>query len=149
MDPVTLLVSTLALGATAALKETAGSAVKDAYSGLKKLIVDRFGHQPAVDALEKKPESASKQESAKEDLGAAAADAAIMKKAEELAKVVQRNDPEAGAITGVSINNVIAKFLEIDTVRSSKDGVRVTDSKFEEGVTLKNIAAGTSDPSHP
>jgi hypothetical protein len=149
VDPVTLLVSALALGATAALKETAGTAVKDAYLGLEKLIVDRFGHQPAVDALEKKPASASKQESAKEDLGAAAADGDIMKKAKELAELVHRDDPEAGAIVGISFINVLAKFLDIDTVRSSKDGVRVIDSKFEEGITAKNITAGASDPSNP
>ena len=38
MDPVSLIVTALATGAAAALKDTAGEAVKDAYSGLKSLL---------------------------------------------------------------------------------------------------------------
>jgi hypothetical protein len=149
MDPVTLLVSTLALGATAALKETAGNAVRDAYKGLKDLIVHKFGSQPAVDALERTPASKNKRESAAEDLAAAAKDEEVLRAADELAKIVQRDDPKVGEVIGVSIDTVVAKFLEIDTVRSSGSAVSVKDSEFVEGVTIKNVVAGAEDSSHP
>lgn len=42
MEPVTLITGAIAAGATAALKDTASAAVKDAYSGLKSLIKKRF-----------------------------------------------------------------------------------------------------------
>ena len=38
MDPVTLILTALAAGATASLKDTANQTVKDAYNGLKALI---------------------------------------------------------------------------------------------------------------
>ena len=43
MDPITIIVTALALGAAAGLKPTAEQAVKVAYAGLKKLIQDHNG----------------------------------------------------------------------------------------------------------
>ena len=42
MEPVTLIVGALAAGAAAAAKDTASQAVKDAYGGLKSLILKQF-----------------------------------------------------------------------------------------------------------
>jgi hypothetical protein len=42
MEPTTLIISALVAGATAALKETASQAVKDAYAGLKALVQKHF-----------------------------------------------------------------------------------------------------------
>jgi hypothetical protein len=42
MDPISLVIAALAAGATAALKDTASTAVTDAYAGLKGLIRRRF-----------------------------------------------------------------------------------------------------------
>ena len=38
MEPISLILAALVAGATAATKDTAGAAVKDAYEGLKALI---------------------------------------------------------------------------------------------------------------
>jgi hypothetical protein len=46
MDPVSLIVAALAAGASAALKDTAGQAVKDAYGGLKALLRRKLGDAP-------------------------------------------------------------------------------------------------------
>lgn len=46
MDPVTLIESALVAGAAASAKDTANIAVKDAYSGLKSLIVRLFSGKP-------------------------------------------------------------------------------------------------------
>src|SRR5579859_1780465 len=52
MDPVTLIVSALAAGATESLKSTASQAVRDAYGSLKSLVTSRFsGKQEAEVAL--------------------------------------------------------------------------------------------------
>ena len=45
MDPVSLILGALAAGAGAALKDTAGQAVKDAYAGLKSLIIKKWGNK--------------------------------------------------------------------------------------------------------
>jgi hypothetical protein len=60
MDPVSLIVAALAAGASAALKDTATEAIKDAYNGLKSLLKRKLGNEPAaqvaIDEHEKAPE---------------------------------------------------------------------------------------------
>jgi hypothetical protein len=59
MDPISLILAALAAGATAAVKDTAGEAVKDAYAGLKALVRRRFGGdskaEAELDAVEREP----------------------------------------------------------------------------------------------
>lgn len=60
MDPVSLVISALVAGATAAFKDTAGQAMKDAYGSLKTLLKRKFAGKPAaevaLDQHEEKPE---------------------------------------------------------------------------------------------
>lgn len=50
MDAITLILSALTAGATAALQETAGTAIKDAYHGLTTLIGKKFNKDPKATA---------------------------------------------------------------------------------------------------
>ena len=43
MDPLSLIVAALVAGASAAMKDSAGDAVKTAYAGLKSLLKRKFG----------------------------------------------------------------------------------------------------------
>ena len=53
MDPITLIISALRAGAAAALQETMGTAIKDAYQGLASLLKQKFKKDPkAMAALE-------------------------------------------------------------------------------------------------
>jgi hypothetical protein len=63
MDPITVtIVSAIAAGATAGASEVATSAIKDAYTGLKRLIVDGYRNvAPFVDAVEADPASKPEQ----------------------------------------------------------------------------------------
>jgi Flp pilus assembly pilin Flp len=45
MDPISLIITALVAGALAATKDTAETAVKDAYQGLKTLIKKKFTEQ--------------------------------------------------------------------------------------------------------
>jgi disulfide oxidoreductase YuzD len=52
MEPISLILAALAAGATGAAKDTAGTAVKDAYEGLKALIKKKFAEKgKTVDIL--------------------------------------------------------------------------------------------------
>ena len=68
MDPITtFIVTALAAGAAAGLTATAEQAVKDAYSGIKQWIQDRYaGVELAV--LEKDPKSATRRDLLAEEL---------------------------------------------------------------------------------
>ena len=61
MDPITLIVAALVAGASAGLKDTASTVIKDSYAGLKSLIRKRFGHRdPEIDqqlsAVDQRPD---------------------------------------------------------------------------------------------
>ena len=51
MDPFTLLLGALSLGAIEAVKETASQAVKDTYAGLKTAIQNRFADDPKAEMV--------------------------------------------------------------------------------------------------
>jgi hypothetical protein len=51
MDPISLIVTAVAVGAIAGVKDTAGQAVKDAYAGLKRLLHRRFAENREAEAL--------------------------------------------------------------------------------------------------
>jgi hypothetical protein len=61
MEPISLILAALVAGATAAAKDTAGKAVKDAYEGLKGLLKSKFADNEAakvvLDEHEKDPET--------------------------------------------------------------------------------------------
>jgi len=97
MDPITLVVSALAAGAVAATKDVAAQAIKDAYAGLKSLVVRKFGSQgdvqAAVEQVEKKPDSSARQGVLKEELASAgvAQDADVLKQAQALLELLKQS----------------------------------------------------------
>ena len=95
IDPISLIITALVAGATAAAKDTAEQAIKDAYKGLKDLINKKFindsSWQKIVDG---KPEEIKQVEDLlKEKLTQAGVDkdAEIIKAAEEIMK---KEDPQ-------------------------------------------------------
>ena len=73
MDPITsAIVAALSAGAVSGLTEASKMAVTDAYQTLKGLFTRKFGASSevvqAIDHLEAKPESASRQETLREEM---------------------------------------------------------------------------------
>ena len=63
MEPISLILAVLVAGATAATKDTAGAAVKDAYEGFKALIKKKFEKDALAQAMvEAKPEDIKQSE---------------------------------------------------------------------------------------
>lgn len=152
MDPLSMLVSALAAGASAALKDTASAAVKDAYAAVKSLIVGKFGAKPSLDSLEQKPASAAKQAAAAEDLGEAGAarDADVMRGARTLVEAIERDDPASAKAIGLDLSGIKAEFLKVGDIHSEGTAARLRDSAFSGGITLGNLSAGSGKaPSDP
>jgi hypothetical protein len=102
MEPISMIIAALGAGAIAATKDTAGTAIKDAYQGLKTLIKEKFAARgkeddsDIVDKHEKKLDSEAFKELLKEeliDLGVDK-DTEIIKLAQEILK---QEKPESAA----------------------------------------------------
>jgi hypothetical protein len=98
MDPITIIATAVVAGAAAASKDVAAQAVRDAYAGLKALIVRRFGGEAdvedAVQGVEKKPESDAREAVLKEELEGAGADqdAEVLKQAQALLELLEKHN---------------------------------------------------------
>ena len=143
MDPITLVVTAIAAGASAALKSTAESAVKDAYQGLKRLISRRY-EDVDVDPVERRPGSEAKRQSLAEDLDAAGAarDRELLEAAQRLVEAVRTHDAAAGPAIGVDLEQVQAEFLRVSDVSASGTGVRVRHGTFSRGIDISGVDAG-------
>lgn len=95
MDPINLIITALLTGAASAAKDTASTAIKDAYASLKTLVRRRFEGKAAAQAAlaesEKKPEAwkAPLEDALKETN--ADNDAAILESARYLLQIIQPN----------------------------------------------------------
>lgn len=78
MEPITIIIAALVGGATAAAKDVGKQAVKDAYDGLKGLVVRKFGTKgdvtAALEQAEKKPDSGPRRAVLEEELAGVGAD---------------------------------------------------------------------------
>lgn len=114
MDPIYLIIGALSAGATAAAKDTAGTAVKDAYLGLKTLIKKKFAEQGKTDSstildkFEQKPEKTKallEDELLESGLDTLDKDDEIIKLAENLLNQV-KDQPGGQQIINQKISNV-------------------------------------------
>jgi hypothetical protein len=104
MDPASLVVAALVAGASAGLGETATSAVKDAYAGLKRLLQRAFESNPdaehALRKAEENPEAYGPALALEVRASNAAADPDIVAAAEQLRAALE------GAGVGSDVHHV-------------------------------------------
>ncbi len=109
MDPLTLIVSALAFGAAAASKDVANQAVRDAYNGLKTLIIRKFGEtskvESAIDLLEDDPKSEDEQKSVAKQVQKAKADQdqEVVEQAKKLVEMLNKQ----GMIDQASLSAIL------------------------------------------
>jgi hypothetical protein len=144
MDPVTLVVTATALGASAGLKETAAQAVKDAYAGLKSLLTRR---RIDLAEVERKPDSENKQQSLRKDLHDLdgtpdAVDDSLLDAARQLIAAVEAHDPGAAQVIGIDLEEFQAESLRVSGLSSDGTGVRGRNWRIAGDAVFENIHAG-------
>jgi hypothetical protein len=129
MEPVSLIVTSLALGAAAGLKPAAEQAVKEAYSDLKSLIQRKYA-KVSVEQLEEVPESKARRAVVEEDLTQAGADKdeEVLRQAQTLLDAIQAHVPETASAIGVDLAEIKAAPLNIEDIAAQATGVRVRQS---------------------
>ena len=148
MDPIT---AALAAGAAAGLTKVAAQVVTDAYWRLKEAVTARFPQLGVhVQALEARPDSQNKQASLAEELTDAGAerDADLVRLAEALLEVIQKEAPEAAVRAGVDLQRVrTGGSVEIEDAEGGDVGVRGRDWDVRGDIKIGRArGGGGSDP---
>ncbi len=99
MEAVSMILTALAAGAVSALQDTAATAVKDAYQGLRTLIEKKFGDQPKgaelVEEYTNDPDTWEKPLAKELEKVGAEQDEQILQAAKQLLEMLQ-TQPEGG-----------------------------------------------------
>ena len=147
MDPISLVVAAVVLGASAGLTEAASQVVRDAYTGLKALL---SGRAVDVSGVERKPKSETQRAALTKTLTDTpqVVDDEVLAAARAVTDAVAAHDPEAARLVGVSLRDVQAEFVKIGSVTSSGDGVVAEGVRLAGGFTVEEVRAGGVDD-HP
>lgn len=151
MDPITIVVTALAVGAAAGLQDAAAQVVKDAYADLKTLIVRKYGKVTAgVEQLEAMPDSKARRAVVEEDLSTtdAAQDMEILQQAQALLNAVQTHDPEAARTIGVDMEDIKGASLKLADIivrgHGPATGVKVKGADISGDIEIKGVQATDS-----
>jgi hypothetical protein len=148
MDPLSALVTALALGATVVFKTTTEQIVKDAYATLKDRIQARYGVVSSdLDQLEQAPDSKSRRAVIVEGLEGAGAQhdpafAQLAAQAQALMVLIQSHAPQAAAAFGVDLKEVEAANLRLADIAAAGTGVKVEKGRFSGDIDIKGVRAG-------
>jgi hypothetical protein len=145
MDPITIIVTALALGAAAGLKPTVAQAVKDGYAGLKALITRKY-QKVSLSTLEANPGSQARREVVEEDLKGTGADQdmEVLGQAKALLEAVKAQAPEAAGVVGVDLSDVEAGALTLKRIVSAGTGVSVRKAKVAGNIEVTDVTAGAT-----
>jgi hypothetical protein len=90
VEPVSMIVGALVMGATAATKKVGGQIVEDAYTGLKRLVSYRYKRGSALAVLEEDPSSETQRKALEEALGKTeiTKDSEIIQRAKDLTQAL-------------------------------------------------------------
>jgi hypothetical protein len=144
MEPViTTIIAAIVAGATAAAKDVATSAIKDAYAGLKRLIRDRYKRAaPFVEAVEADPTSEPEHQVLAKQLSQteATADHDLKEYAQQVLKAVEalREQPRATALFDFDVLRA-AGNVELEDIHSIGSVLRAKEATFEKDFKAKGI----------
>jgi hypothetical protein len=146
MDPISAVVTALALGATATIRNIANQKIEDLYGGLKALIKSRYT-KIAIEQLERTLDARNCRDVLVADLHKAGAhqDQELMIKAHELIALIRSEALATVATTGIDLDEVEAAGLSLHEIATgyrdrseqtlAKSTVSATGVKVEEGLS--------------
>jgi hypothetical protein len=144
MDPLSAIIGALIAGATAAASGVASDAVKEAYQGLKTVLVDVY-KLVSTPLLEKKPSSPAARQAVEEELKdnpAVADDQAVLEKVKALQDALREAAPAQLAAWSIDIKeleaggNIIAERIA--------GGIRGEKWKAEKDIKISDVGGGSS-----
>jgi hypothetical protein len=143
MDPISAIVTAVALGASSALKDLSAQSLKDAYAGLKNLIQRKYS-RVSIAQVENAPDSKIQRAALEEAFKNANAehDEELLSKAKDMIDAVRTDAPEAADAIGVDLKHIKSASLRIADVIASGSAVRLTDVEASGDINIEDIRSG-------
>jgi hypothetical protein len=143
MEPATIIVTALALGAATGMKSVAEQAVKDGYQGLKNLIKTKYP-DVGVERLEKKPDSKNQQSAIEEEIADLGADKDpdILQKAEVILEAVKNLPTEHLPAIGVDLEKIKGAALKIKDIMAMGTGIKIREAEIQGEISIEQVRAG-------
>jgi hypothetical protein len=144
MEPVSAIVGALIAGASAALKDTTNQAIKDAYTGLKQLLKERYSFA-SVALIEKKPDNKSFQKAAEDELkdSNALQDNDIFQMAVEVLNAIESLAEGEVESWGVDVETLKAgRNVLLENISGEIGGFRAKTVEAVNDITLREIHGG-------
>ena len=150
MDPITIIVTALALGAAAGIKSTAEQAVKDAYNSIKALIHRKYP-QVSIDLLESDPTSLDRQMVMKEgfEKTEVSQDEEVLLAAKAFLDIIVSRAPYVAPAIGVDLEDIKGASLKIEDIIATGKGVKVKGADIGGDIAIKGVKAGSDKESSP
>lgn len=155
MEPVTLIVAAIALGASDGARETTKQAISDAYTAVKGWITNRYSSVTAeVEGLEQEPEEELRRAllAKKLDQAGAGNDVELLGLAQSVLAAVEDQAPELPATVGVVIRraSVGGDIEVVDIAVDGGSGVVAEDVAAGGDLRIGKVAArAPQEPPHP
>ena len=155
MEPVTLIVAAIALGASDSARETTKQAIGDAYTAVKGWITNRYSSVTAeVEGLEQEPEEELRRAllAKKLDQAGAGDDVELLGLAQTLLAAVEELAPELPTTVGVVIRRAsVGGDIEVEDVAvDGGSGVIAEDVTAAGDLRIGRVATrATQESPHP
>jgi predicted nucleotidyltransferase len=148
MDPVSILVMAIVIGAAAGLKSAAEISIKDAYNSLRELIKRRYS-EVDIEQIEQNPSSEQRRALLKAELTQIEAiqNKEVLERAQAVLDATERM-PELAEQSNITIEKVKAANVRLkDMIASGSFSAREIETTGD--VDISGIRAGYSDDSDP
>ena len=149
MDPVSAIAGAIAAGAAVAATEVASLAVKDAYAGIKELIVTKFKRKSALAAIEETPTSPAAREGLTATLKEVGAgeDHQLLMLADKLTAALEALGSENLAPSSVELGDLRGYRNAIVRGISATGNIKIGKVTSESGdAIVENVRAGNPIP---
>lgn len=144
MEISSMIVTALALGASAGIKGIAEKSIKDTYTALTKLIESKYKDKVNLDLLEKSPDSPTRQAVVKEDIVNCGADkdSEVLLAVTSLFDLLIKSQNMPPSLVGVSLDDVQAFNIRVKDVLSEGSGVTIQHTKAKGDIQIEGVVAG-------
>ena len=144
MDIASAILTAIVAGATASAKDTASQAIKDAYAGLRRLLVDVY-KLTTVKSLDLDPKSSKARSEVIEEVSKSAvlSDKRILESLQSLTAALENESPARLADWDINLGNIVSARNVLIEKFEAEGSIDIGDIEAKSGdVILRDLRAG-------